>query len=78
MTGEKIRPMVAVFPVDDPGSRIDDPLKTSTVTSFPSRTASPTSIFSSVGWPIKIDDESFFGVNLTSPWLSAGQLNEHS
>jgi hypothetical protein len=64
--GERILPIVSVFPVGDPGDNIEEPLKTFTSTSFPALVAAPTSRFASTGSPIRGSSEDF-GMKRTSP-----------
>jgi hypothetical protein len=53
-SGERSLPTVSTFPVGLPGSRTDEPLYVSTLTSFPATIAAPTSRSLSTGWPIVI------------------------
>lgn len=65
--GDKTLPIDSVFGVTEPGSSTEEPLKTLTLTSCPLYSAKPTSTLSSSGSPIKIFEESDFGINLKRP-----------
>lgn len=67
--GDRIRSMMALLPVCFPGDKTEDPEKMSTETSWPFRTARPTSILSSDGCPIKTLDASDRGTKRTRPGM---------
>lgn len=58
-----------MVPVEVPGSKTEDPLNTSTFTSFPAMIAAPTSNSESTGWPMSISSEDF-GTNRTRPRIA--------
>jgi hypothetical protein len=65
--GDKILSIDSVLSVRVPGDRTEDPVNTSTETSFPSRMARPMSRSSCDGSPIRILVESDLGTNRTRP-----------
>lgn len=67
--GDKSFPISLMVPVDVPGSKTDDPLYTSTFTSFPAMIAAPTSSSESTGWPMSISSEDL-GTNRTRPGMN--------
>lgn len=70
LSGDRILSIVSVLLVECPGLITDFPEKTSTSTFSPLKRASPTSILSSTGCPIKILLMSDFGTNRTNPNFS--------
>lgn len=66
-SGDKTLSIASVFPVFSPGLSADLPLKISTRTSFPARSAAPTSTAPSAGCPRRMAELLDFGMKRTRP-----------